>query len=113
MLPYQQRVEAVTGRGIAVWDVMKTCTRTSSLDADIVESSIVPNDFASFFTTHLRITSVYFNGAKAEHSYRKYVLSRLPLKSKLRTYARLPSTSPANASLDLHAKSEAWKSILQ
>lgn len=113
MLSYQRRVEAVTGRGIAVWDVMKTCTRTSSLDADIVESSIVPNDFDSFFATHLRIASVYFNGAKAEHAYRKYVLSRLPLQSKLRTHTRLPSTSPANASLDLDAKFEAWKSILQ
>ena len=112
MLPYQRRVEAVTAQGIAVWDVMKTCTRTSSLDSDIVESSIVPNDFDSFFAKHLRIARVYFNGAKAEHAYRKYVLSRVPLKSKLRTHIRLPSTSPANASLDQDAKFQAWKSIL-
>lgn len=112
-LPYGERVASLTARGIAVWDVMQTCTRASSLDSDIVESSIVPNDFESFFTAHTRITDVYFNGAKAEHSYRKLVLPRLPSALRSHTYTRLPSTSPAHATLDLDAKVDAWKVIFQ
>src|SRR4029450_819540 len=61
--PYEVRVEALAGRGIALWDVMKSCTRESSLDSDVVESSIVPNAFPSFLRAHPRIRTVCFNGA--------------------------------------------------
>jgi len=47
----------------------------------------------------------------AEKSYRKYVVPTLGEISRL-TYVRLPSTSPANASLTLEAKIAAWKCIV-
>src|ERR1700752_2741614 len=109
--PYELRVEALRARGIALWDVMKSCTRESSLDSDVVESSIVPNAFASFFRAHPRIRTVCFNGATAEASFQRYALPKLGALGDL-AYYRLPSTSPAHASLSFTNKLAAWRAVL-
>ncbi|HCI13242.1 MAG: DNA-deoxyinosine glycosylase [Gallionellales bacterium GWA2_60_142] len=110
-LPYEQRALKLRAAGIALWDVLASCTRPGSLDSDINQDSIHPNDFAAFFRKHPHIERVYFNGAMAEQSFRKHVLPQLghlPLRLQ-----RLPSTSPANASLRFEQKLEAWKTILE
>ncbi|MCK9200496.1 MAG: DNA-deoxyinosine glycosylase [Gallionella sp.] len=110
-LPYEQRTLKLRAAGIALWDVLASCIRPGSLDADIAPDSIHPNDFAAFFEKHPHIERVYFNGTMAEHSFRKHVLphlDHLPLQLE-----RLPSTSPANASLRFEQKLEAWKTILE
>ena len=71
--PYLERTAALVNQGIALWDVINTCTRDSSLDSDIIESSIIYNDFKDFYVSHPRISKVCFNGKKAESAYRKYV----------------------------------------
>src|SRR5262245_15856063 len=109
--PYEMRVEALQARGIALWDVMKSCTRESSLDSDVVESSIVPNPFPSFLRAHPRIGTVCFNGAKAEATFHKYALPKLGVLGDL-AYSRLPSTSPAHASLSFEKKLAAWRAVL-
>ncbi|MFM9980077.1 MAG: DNA-deoxyinosine glycosylase, partial [Burkholderiales bacterium] len=73
-LPYAKRVRRLKSCGIAVWDVLESCVRPGSLDADIEEGSIAVNDFAGFFDAHPRIGAVFFNGAKAESAYRRHVL---------------------------------------
>ena len=112
-LPYESRVYRLKSRRIALWDVLKSCTRKSSLDSDIDESSITPNDFISFYRAHPGITRVFFNGAKAEACYRKYVLASLSDKFKSLPCQRLPSTSPANASLSYKQKLKAWRIVAQ
>ncbi len=107
--PYARRVRVLKQAGVAVWDVLASCTRGSSLDSDIDERSIVPNDFASFFRAHPRIERVFFNGAKAEASFRRHVLPRLAVAA-LR-FERLPSTSPANASWSHARKLRAWRIV--
>lgn len=110
-LPYEARTQILKSSGIALWDVLASCTRRSSMDADIEADSICPNDFASFFLTHMGITHVFFNGSMAEKCFRMYVqplLEHRPLH-----YQRLPSTSPANASMRYEQKLEAWKAILR
>jgi TDG/mug DNA glycosylase family protein len=107
---YTERLEILTANRIALWDVLKTCTRESSLDSDIVESSIIPNDFKNFFASHPGVNRVFFNGAMAEKSFRKHVLPTLGEMSRL-SCVRLPSTSPANASSTLETKIAAWKCI--
>jgi len=106
--PYERRVAALRKRRIALWDVLASCTRATSLDSDIDESSIVVNDFAGFLRTHVKIVSICFNGAKAEQLYRRHVVPELAGGGELQ-YHRLPSTSPAHAALSHADKIEAWR----
>ena len=108
---YEKRCQGLAKKGVALWDVLKTCTRTSSLDSDIVESSMVPNDFEAFLRAHPGISTIFFNGAKAERTYLRHVQPRLPDPlAGIRT-VRLPSTSPANASIALAVKLEHWEAL--
>ena len=107
-LSYAERCAGLVANRIALWDVLLACTRSSSLDSDIVESSIVPNKFARFFEGHRGIRAVFFNGAKAEQVYVKHVLRELPGAAAGLHRVRLPSTSPANASWSFERKLEAW-----
>ena len=105
---YDNRVKALKAARIAVWDVLHSCVRPGSLDTMIEQE--VANDFAAFFRTHRGITHVFFNGAKAEASFKRAVLPGL--KAGLR-FTRLPSTSPAHASLPYRRKLAAWRAILE
>lgn len=108
-LPYERRVALLRGAGIALWDVLAECEREGSLDSAIRDE--VANDFAGFFAAHRQLRCVLFNGAKAEQSFRRWVLPTLaapPLE-----FRRLPSTSPANASQDEATKLTAWRDALQ
>ena len=107
--PYAQRVEAVLNARIAVWDVLATCVRRGSLDADIELSSQRPNDFPRFFAEHPRIEHVFFNGTTAEACFRRCVIPRL--RGPILPSTRLPSTSPAHASLDFSRKLAAWRAV--
>jgi TDG/mug DNA glycosylase family protein len=110
---YEERCDALTGQGVALWDVLQTCTRSGSLDSDIIEASIVPNDFATFLRAHPEINTIFFNGAKAEQIYMRHVLPTLPDDLAGIGRVRLPSTSPANASIPLAAKLGQWKAVAE
>ena len=112
--PYEVRTAAIGAAGIALWDVLKSCTREGSLDSDIVHAGAVPNDLPAFLAAHPQISRVCFNGAKAAALYARHVLPRLAAGPDLRDirYVRLPSTSPANAALRWPAKLEAWRAIV-
>ena len=73
-LTYRQRTSILQQAGIALWDVLYSCRRPGSLDSKIETSSIVTNDFNTFFTNHPRIRIIFFNGAKAEQEFRKRVV---------------------------------------
>lgn len=102
---YDERVIALTGAGVAVWDVLKFCRRVGSLDASVEPDSVVPNDFGAFFATHPTIGHVYFNGAAADKNYRRLVAATDGLR-----YTRLPSTSPAHTTR-FEVKLAAWQQI--
>lgn len=108
-LAYEVRVQKLTGAGIAVWDVLASCTRESSLDSDIDAETLVVNDFESFYNAHPKITDVFFNGAIAEKFYRLH--AQTPHQHRALNYQRLPSTSPAHAGMRYAQKLEAWKVI--
>ena len=110
-LPYTLRIKILKSNGIALWDVLASCTRESSLDSDIDQTSARANNFELFLSTHPNITDIFFNGAMAEKCFNKLVLHKL--KPNLISYTRLPSTSPAHAAMTYNQKLEAWKVILQ
>ncbi|WP_020564751.1 DNA-deoxyinosine glycosylase [Methylosarcina fibrata] len=111
-LDYLLRKKILTDQGIAVWDVLQSCRRQGSLDANIAPASIRVNDFALFFEQFPSIRQVFFNGGMAAGFYKKYVLPGLPSRFDYLDYRRLPSTSPAHASLNFGEKLEAWRAIL-
>jgi double-stranded uracil-DNA glycosylase len=106
-MAYPLRLRALSDSGFALWDVLQSCRRRGSLDADIAADSLVVNDFTDFFRRHLAITHIFFNGAAAEQLFRRHV------RPPACICRRLPSTSPAHASLDFPAKLEAWRSVLE
>jgi double-stranded uracil-DNA glycosylase len=110
-LPYAQRVDTLTRRGIAVWDVLKSCEREGSLDGSIKPESERPNDFVRFLKMHPGIRAVFFNGGKAQSAFARHVRPRLGALAEQLTFVRLPSTSPAHAGLPRAAKLEAWKTV--
>lgn len=109
--PYEMRVQALKSARIALWDVLQSCTREGSLDAMIKHDSQIANDFKTFFQTHKKITHVFFNGTKAEHFFKQHVLG--DIDNSAFSYLRLPSTSPANASMSFEQKLIAWRIILE
>ncbi|HHQ14764.1 MAG TPA: DNA-deoxyinosine glycosylase [Chromatiales bacterium] len=112
-LPYEQRLQALKDQRIALWDVLAQCDRPGSLDSAIDMKTARPNDFKSLFRRYRSIRHVVFNGAKAADLYRRRVLPQVQLEAPYLTYTRLPSTSPAMASLDFEQKLEAWSVLTE
>ena len=106
---YKLRTDLLIENKIAIWDVIRSCYREGSLDSAIQMDKLNVNNFYQFFTTHNKIKKVYFNGAKAENTYAKFVLSDIKEHFGYLEYARLPSTSPAYAAMSLQNKTQAWK----
>ncbi|MGH8551482.1 MAG: DNA-deoxyinosine glycosylase, partial [Methylococcales bacterium] len=103
----------LTRHRIALWDVLRICLRNGSLDSSIQASSILSNDFCSFFRSASDIKAVFLNGATAEREYRKRVYPSLPEQyAKLPAY-RLPSTSPAMAGMTREQKIERWRLVAE
>lgn len=107
-LPYDERLNILSSARLALWDVLASCTRETSLDSHIRQESA--NDFTSFFAQHSHITQVFFNGSKAEQSFRKFVLNRQTLPPL--EFQRLPSTSPAHAGMRYADKLQAWRAAI-
>lgn len=106
-LPYDKRVAMLKKNKVAVWDVLKSCERQGSLDSAI--SCEEANDFNQFFHAHRKITHVFFNGSKAEQSFKKLVIPNLKVEIITK---RLPSTSPAHAGSSLAKKLIVWREII-
>lgn len=110
---YIEKVKALKQNEIALWDVLHSCERTGSLDANIKQGTIEPNDFVSLFEKYPRIAIILFNGVKAETEYIKQVLPNLPVKAKQIKLLRLPSTSPAMARFSFDEKLNLWSKAIK
>lgn len=108
--PYEEKITALKSSHLALWDVLKSCKRTGSLDSMIEVDTQTVNDFQSFFNVHQQITHVFFNGGKAEACFKRYVSPAHDLG--FLKLARLPSTSPANARLSFSEKSNIWHEMI-
>lgn len=88
---------------IAVWDVISSCDIEGSSDSSI--KNAVPNDFSDILKA-APIRQIYTNGGTAYKLYHKYCENVTGMKA-----AKLPSTSPANASYSLDRLIGEWKVI--
>ena len=102
---YGQRTAMLLRHGVALWDVVHCCERAGSLDAHIKNPEI--NDFASFFSAHPDIRSVYLNGQTAYNLFKKNAGVEFPGME----FVRLGSTSPAHA-VTFEARLNDWQQIL-
>lgn len=109
---YAERLQDLLAAGIALWDVLRSCERSGSLDANIDMKTAATNDFAGFFPAHPLIDRVFFNGATAARIFERRVMPGLettgigPLK-----LIRLPSTSPAHAAMPYAEKLRRWSTV--
>lgn len=112
IVAYPDKVALLEANHIAVWDVLARCDRPGSLDANIKHE--IANDFAALFDMQTDLRHVFFNGKKAETSFRKLVWPTLsePVRDRL-ILTSLPSTSPANAGYTYARKREAWVRIAE
>jgi len=99
-IPYPQRIDQLTRHRVALWDVIRSCSREGSADTRI--RTPVFNDITSFLALHPGIMLVALNGGTAARYFRK--ACRTP-----RTETNvLPSTSPAHARISYEEKREKW-----
>jgi len=84
---YAEKTGLLKKSGIALWDVLKSCERDSSLDKDIQNETT--NDIPGFIDDHPSLQLVVLNGQKAYHIYRKHFRGNIDLP-----YVKMPSTSP-------------------
>ena len=110
---YAERCCRLSSEKIGLWDVLKACKRAGSLDSRIETNSEQVNDFDRLFSEHHSIRAVFFNGGTAERLYNKHILSQGCRQNQQLSYCRLPSTSPAYASMKFDEKLVQWRKMLE
>lgn len=110
-LAYHEKTNELTMQGIAVWDVLRECQRRGSADSNIVRSSEQLNDFETLFATNPSLQLIAFNGGAAEAIFMRHGAALLKQFGHLKA-VRLPSTSPAYASMPKQKKLAAWRTAL-
>ncbi|MFA4850822.1 MAG: DNA-deoxyinosine glycosylase [Methanoregula sp.] len=102
-LPYHERITHLTGHHIALWDVVRTCTRKGSADEKIREP--VFNDISGFLTAHPTVRLIVLNGTAAGRYF--HVMNITPaIENRI-----LTSTSPANTRYTLAEKVKEWEIV--
>ena len=91
---------------IALWDTVGSCERVGSLDSAIRDPQ--PNDFEALFRNCPNIKHIFFNGATAHQLYLRLVAR----EDAMRSYHRMPSTSPAYT-LKYEIKKARWQAALK
>lgn len=84
-----ERAGLVRAHGLALWDVLASCTIRGASDASIADP--VPNDIASL-VRRTSVTHVFCTGTTAARLYARLCEREVGIRA-----ACLPSTSPANA----------------
>jgi hypoxanthine-DNA glycosylase len=98
---YSEKIKLIKKNRIALWDVCYSCTREGSLDSNIKDET--PNQILDFLQRHPSIETIIFNGQKAREKYLKYFDYIDGVE-----YFCLPSTSPANTSMNFQEKLVKW-----
>jgi len=104
-LTISEKKAFLLSNGIALWDVIATCSIEGSSDSSI--ENAVPNDIGIILRS-CPIRRIFTNGTASSELYRKLIYPLTGIES-----VRLPSTSPANASWPLDKLIAAWRLLIQ
>lgn len=91
--------------GIAVYDVVESCTITGSSDSSI--RNVKVTDLSDILQTGQIGSRIFTNGGKAYELYEKYTAPLTGIDA-----VKLPSTSPANAAYSLEKLIDIWSKAL-
>lgn len=107
---YEDRLALLQNSRIGLWDVIQSCERAGSLDANIRNEC--PNDFHKLFTNYPQIKLVLFNGGKAHNVFKKHLGFQV---LEGREYALMPSTRPIPGKniKTFEEKVEQWKVLTE
>jgi hypoxanthine-DNA glycosylase len=100
---YQIRSKWLLAQSVGLWDVYAACERKGSLDADIRHAEL--NDLASVKARCPGLRAIIHNGAESYKHHKHTAALGLPVH-------KLPSTSPAHASVPLARKRVEWRAVL-
>jgi TDG/mug DNA glycosylase family protein len=112
-LPYDQRLRAILGGGLGLWDVLQSCVRRGSLDTAIELDSATANDLPALLRRAGGVMRLCCNGGMAYSALQRHFGRQLAREFPHLDVRRLPSTSPANASWSYARKLEAWAQALR
>ena len=100
----EEKRALVLRHGIALWDSIESCDIIGSSDSSI--KNAVPTDIMRILAVS-PIRQIFCNGKTSGRVYEKYLFPVTGIKAHV-----LPSTSPANAAVNLDSLREEWKAVL-
>lgn len=103
---YDERIQMLLKAHIGLWDVAHSAVRSGSADTNI--ECPIPNNIPSLISRNHNLKTIVFNGKKAEALFKKFIST----PTNIRILPK-PSTSPANARMDLEALAHEWQKILE
>lgn len=105
-MDYPTRLAKLQAHGIALWDVAHQCIRPGSLDSKIDQKSVIANAIPTLLAGNPCIKTICFNGQASAKLFKKHFPDLLTTPQL--SCIRLPSTSPAHASMTFADKLKAW-----
>jgi hypoxanthine-DNA glycosylase len=109
---YNDRLNFLRGKGLALWDVLRAAERIGSKDENIKNEA--PNDFLPLFKKYPRLRTIVLTSGKARTLFRKHVTKvQLTPAISLRE-EQLPSTSSRRGKniRPIEEKVIRWKAFL-
>lgn len=106
-MDYPARLDALLEHHIGLWDVVAEARRVGSLDSRIRNHA--SNDLIALIDTLPNLATIAFNGGTAA----KIGVKALGGRAKHYRLLRLPSSSPAHASVPYAEKLVSWRQLRQ
>lgn len=103
--PYAQLQQSLCDNGVIVWDVLASCEREGSLDSAIQGDTEIANDIPMLLSHYQGINRILCNGGVAFKLLKRHYRE---LFSQSLEVLKMPSTSPAFASMSKEQKLEEW-----
>lgn len=109
---YAERVAQLKQMPIILWDVLQSCVREGSLDANIRADQLQANAIPELLQDYPSVRLIALNGNAAHNLFKRHVVGQISQPEQY-ILLRLPSTSPAYAGKSIEQKLAEWSTIRQ